>query len=383
MQTQTLTWTQAQGWKTAGGDALDAGSVQLVIYFAAPGLMESGERFNEIRERFPNADLIGCSTGGEIVDDEVLDGSIVVAAVKFEKTQVQAVQFSVEENSSSEAIGEQIGKMLQQEGLRNIFILSDGLHIVGSDLVTGITRHTADDVVITGGLAGDGADFQKTIVGLNQPPKEKNVAAIGFYGDAVIAGYGSAGGWDSFGPERIITKSDNNILYELDDQPALDLYKSYLGEEADKLPGSGLLFPLSIRPDRESEHDIVRTIVGIDEAAKSLIFAGDIPQGYTAKLMKGNFDNLVDGAVEAAEMAKAGLAGFKGTPLAIMVSCIGRNLLMGQRISDEIESVKDRYGEGIETVGFYSYGEICPHGKTRQCGLHNQTMTITLLAEKS
>jgi hypothetical protein len=352
---------------------------QFVLYFGGQGVLDSGEHYEIIRQLYPQAHVLGCSTGGEIYQAEVLDQSISLAAVKFDHTQLRVAQTTVADASDSFAAGEAIAKELNDANLKSIFILSDGTNVNGSDLVNGIYSVVDDKVVVTGGLAGDGADFGTTLVGLDAPPVSKVVAAVGFYGDKIQVNYGSAGGWDTFGPERKITKSDGNILYELDGKPALDLYKQYLGEDAEKLPGSALLFPLSIRPKQSSEHDIVRTIVGVDEDAKTMIFAGDMPEGYTAQLMRGSFDHLVEGAAEA-----AGLVGElpnDDEKLVILVSCIGRKLLLGQSISDETEAVAEVFGRGIPTVGFYSYGEICHQQFTKKCGLHNQTMTVTVLHE--
>ena len=80
------------------------------------------------------------------------------------------------------------------------------------------------------------------------------MVAVGLYGEHVKLGHGSKGGWDTFGPERIVTKSDGNVLYELDDKPALALYKEYLGDRAAGLPGSALLFPLALRASKALEN---------------------------------------------------------------------------------------------------------------------------------
>ncbi|MFT6936226.1 MAG: hypothetical protein ACJA1N_000521, partial [Saprospiraceae bacterium] len=215
--------------------------------------------------------------------------------------------------------------------------------------------------------------------GYNQNPTVGNIVTVGLYGDSYYIGYGSVGGWDSFGPKRLVTKSDANVLYELDGQSALELYKRYLGDKAKELPGSALLFPLSIQLEENSK-SLVRTILSIDEDSQSMIFAGDIPEGATVRLMKANFDKLIDGAFEAAE---SGYKVWNGTPpdLAILISCVGRKLVLDQRIEEEIESVHEVIGEAIPTIGFYSYGEISPFAGYLNCELHNQTMTITLIGE--
>jgi hypothetical protein len=233
-------------------------------------------------------------------------------------------------------------------------------------------------VVLVGGLAGDGPNFGTTYVGLNSQPAPGKAAAVGFYGDTLNVGHGSAGGWDVFGPERRITRAKANVLYELDGKPALDLYKRYLGPDADQLPGSALLFPLRIYPADKPEQAIVRTVVGIDEKARTMTFAGDMPEGYCAQLMRGNFDRLIQGAAHAAEQAQ-GKA--EGERVAILVSCIGRKLLLGQRTREEVEAVQSVLGGATHLTGFYSYGEVSPHAVTGSDELHNQTMTITTLSE--
>jgi len=236
-------------------------------------------------------------------------------------------------------------------------------------------------VVVTGGLAGDQARFEETVTVYNNEVQKKMIVAIGFYGNNLAVGYGSMGGWDSFGPDRLVTKSEGNVVYELDNQPALDLYKSYLGPQSDELPASGLLFPLSLRLE-DSEAGLVRTILAVDEKNKSLTFAGDVPQGHSVRLMKANFERLVEGASQAARMSGK-KADMSQKSLAILVSCVGRKLVLKQRIEEEIESVQEILGVNAALTGFYSYGEICPlDDQKTQCELHNQTMTITVFSEK-
>ena len=353
---------------------------QLVLYFAGKNLMNSGDRYGEIRNFYPTAHILGCSTGGEIFGDEVLDDTISVAAISFQHTILKTASFSVTGTHDSFNAGKKIAESLAAPDLNNIFILSDGINVNGSELVRGIYTVLEKTVVVTGGLAGDGEDFKKTLVGLDCVPETNVIAAIGFYGEHLQIGYGSVGGWDAFGAKRVITKSRGNVLYELDDKPALDLYKHYLGSDAAKLPSSALLFPLSIHPAEDEKSAIVRTVVGVNEKEKTMIFAGDVPEGYIAQLMRGNFDNLVEGAAKAAGLANFD-DNFASNSIAILVSCIGRKLLLGQRISDETEVVAEVFKHKIPTIGFYSYGEICHHQFTGECGLHNQTMTVTLLHE--
>jgi len=259
-------------------------------------------------------------------------------------------------------------------------VLSEGLNINGSELTKGFNSHLNDKVSVTGGLAGDLANFNETVIVYNKPGVKNIVLAIGFYGPNIQIGYGSLGGWDSFGVDRLVTKSKANVLFELDGQPALALYKKYLGTHAASLPSSALLFPLSFLQS-ETQTPIVRTVLSIDEATGSMIFAGDIPEGYYVRLMKANFEKLIDGAIGAAEMSKTSLKG--GEPdLAILISCVGRKLVMKQRVEEELEHVREVLGKTTAISGFYSYGEISPVKPfEKHCELHNQTMTITVFKE--
>ena len=270
---------------------------------------------------------------------------------------------------------------LDSEGLKHIFIISEGININGDELVNGMRSKLPKDVNVTGGLSGDADRFEKTLVISNDQILSDIVAAIGFYGENLKIGYGSLGGWDSFGPERLITKSDANTLYELDGKSALELYKNYLGEYAKGLPATGLLFPLCIRKNLNDEK-IVRTVLGVNEDDGTMIFAGNIPQDYYAQFMKANFDRLVEGAMGAANNSIS-ISSLKFNPeMAILISCAGRKMVLKQRVEDEVEGVKEVLGENSMLAGFYSYGEISPIQDGTECKLHNQTMTITAFSEE-
>lgn len=370
-------WTGPDGWRWSRSNG-GLASPQLVLYFGAREILASGERYGELRARYPDAHLLGCSTGGEILNDDVFDDSVVAVAVRFDKTRLKLAATMARGIDDSSRIGHELGEALKAPDLRAVFLLSDGLRVNGSELVAGINSVVPARIPITGGMAGDGSHFSTTLVGADAAPISGQIAALGLYGSHIAIGHGSVGGWDEFGPQRTVTRSQGNVLYELDGEPALKLYKTYLGDEAQNLPGSALLFPLRVSTAAGSNNDVVRTIVAVDEDAQSMTFAGNVPEGYTAQLMRGNFENLIDGAGLAAEAATLDTA---GDQLAILISCIGRKLLLGQRISDEVEVVRDSFGGHMPQIGFYSYGEISPHAASGMCELHNQTMTVTVLAE--
>lgn len=378
MRTEQLQWTSREGLRTVSDNGLSH-SADLVLAFGGRRILADPARFDELRQRYPNAQIVSGSTSGEILGDMVYDDTVSVTAIDFERTQVKAVSISIAAATDSYDAGVRLAEMLSGDGLCHILILTDGLNVNGSEIVKGLNASLPESVTCTGGLAGDAADFGQTLVGLNAAPSEKQIVAVGLYGSHLKVGYGSVGGWDHFGAERLVTRSEGNVLYELDGQCALDLYKMYLGEKASELPGSALLFPLGIKFDEDAD-TIVRTVLAVDDEKGSMTFAGDIPEGCYVRLMKANFDKLIDGANLAAEHTKVkGATG--GDTLAILISCVGRKLILGQRIDEEVEAVKAVLGDGATITGFYSYGEISPVVESAKCELHNQTMTITTLAE--
>ena len=378
MKTEQRRWTMAAGWETTADNQLSQ-HANFVLAFGGRNALSNTSFFSEIKNFYPNAIIVAGSTSGEILDVEVNDDTVSLTAVQFEHTKLKSTQLKIAELESSYAAGQSLAKTLNTEGLMHVFVLSDGLKVNGSELVKGFNDTLPKHISVTGGLAGDAARFEKTLVGIDQQPGEGNVVAVGFYGDRLKVGYGSRGGWDPFGPERIVTRSKGNVLYELDNQSALALYKNYLGDKAAGLPGTGLLFPLSIR-EKTGSTPIVRTLLAVDEAAQSMTFAGDIPQGAVAQLMKASFEKLIDGAYGAAENTFEKLSS-GSAQLSILISCVGRKLVLGQRIEEEVESVRDVLGAKTAITGFYSYGEISPLTPNVNCELHNQTMTITTFCE--
>ncbi|MBL8043332.1 MAG: FIST C-terminal domain-containing protein [Nitrospira sp.] len=361
--------------------ALDS-ETSLLLLFGGSRLIDRPALIQQVLDACPRSHVMGCSTAGEIHGCEISDDSLVVAAARFDHTALRTAQATVQAPTDSYTAGCTIAEQLTHSSLRGVFVLSDGLNVNGSELVKGLNDTLGGAVVVTGGLAGDGTDFKRTWVIKDRMPIGGYVTAIGFYGDHVKLGHGSKGGWDKFGPERLVTKSKGNILYELDGRPALQLYKEYLGDRAAGLPATGLLFPLAIRSSNTDGKILVRTILAVDEAAQSMTFAGDLPEGVLAQLMRANFDRLVQGASDAATLAVNGRddTSSPSPTLSIAISCVGRRLVLGERTEEEIEAALDILPKGSSQVGFYSYGEISPY-KSGACDLHNQTMTLTTITE--
>jgi hypothetical protein len=374
--------TQCQWTRSAGlqpDPAQSDPAPQFALLFGSRASLTDSESIASIRRRFPNATLLGCSTAGEILDSSIYDDTVSVTAIRFDATRIVAVSVAITNPADSRAAGATLARSFPVDGLVHLFVLSDGLNVNGSELVKGLSEGLPVGVTLSGGLSADGSAFGETTVIFRETASSRTIAAVGFYGNRLEVGCASLGGWDSFGPERLVTKSEGNVLYELDGLSALELYKRYLGDHAKDLPGSGLLFPLSIRnPDGDSS--VVRTILAVSEEAHSLTFAGDVPIGWYGRLMKANFDRLIDGATGAARGSVAN-ASTQQPDLAILISCVGRRMVLRQRTEEELEGVRDVFGPRTFLTGFYSYGEISPFTPTAKCALHNQTMTITSFRE--
>lgn len=359
-------------------EQLLASEANLVLGFGSSDLISSAETFTKIKERYPHSEIALCSSAGEIFGTEVVSNSVSLTEIHFDSSSLFTALVNIDQYDSSASAGKNLFRQLPSEGLKLVLVLSDGGKVNGSELVKGMNECNKNKVLITGGLAGDGTKFEKTFVGLNKLPEQGNIIAIGFYGDDITLSHGSLGGWESFGLERTVTRAEGNRLYEIDHKNALDLYKKYLGKYADELPGSALLFPLSIKLE-EAEEPIVRTILSINEEQQSMTFAGDLPIGSKVRFMKANFDRLIDAASDAASLC---LEMLNHQPkLAILISCVGRRIILGNRIDEEVEAVADILGTQTMLTGFYSYGEISPLKESTECQLHNQTMTITCINE--
>ena len=352
----------------------------LVLVFAHGGLIDEHAPLADLAEVYPQSVIVGCSTAGEVLDRAIDDGTVTVAVARFDHTRIAKAVAPLPAPAESFVSGESLAAQLDAPDLRAVFVLSTGLEVNGSELVRGVNSRLRPEVVVTGGLAGDGSRFRRTWVLGWSGPQTGLATAIGLYGDRIRVGHGSKGGWDIFGPERKVTRSEGNVLYELDGKPALELYKRYLGDMAAGLPATGLRFPLALRETPDADKQLVRTILAVDESAQSMTFAGDIPQGWLAQLMRADFDRLISGAEDAARMAWPADAEHSGDVLAIAVSCVGRRMVLGEAAEEEVEATLDMLPEGTRQVGFYSYGELSPYA-SGSCDLHNQTMTLTTFHE--
>lgn len=352
----------------------------LLLVFGAVEHFVAAPLHQTLRQAFPDVHLLGCTTAGEITPDGVDDGSCTVTALDFDKVRLIQASAFLAGMGDSYAAGQRLGEQLAAVDLKAVLVFGPGVQINGSALVNGISSIIGTAVPITGGLAGDNGAFKQTFTLGDAGVTDNTVVAIGFCGDELRYGHGSFGGWEPFGPARKVTRCEGNVLYELDGEPALQVYKRYLGDHAKNLPASGLLFPFAMLGEDHGDIGLIRTILGIDEVIGSLTLAGEINIDGYLKLMHASTDKLINGA-ESAAQAAAMMFDTPGEGLALLVSCVGRKLVMGNRVDEEVEAVGEVFGSKAVLTGFYSYGEISPFTPGASCKLHNQTMTITCLGE--
>lgn len=377
MQIETMFYSENK-WEYEEESIEDKKSVDLVLIFGNTDILEKGGFYTYFKEKYKNAQIVGSSSSGNILGTKVSDKEVVATAVSLDHGEIKINTVDFIPDDDLNTVSQNLVKSFPEENLKSIFIISDGLNMNGTILAHNVNKEKPN-TLISGGLAGDDTRFEKTLIIANDEAKERRVVAIGFYGDKLHVSSGCYAGWDEFGAERIITKSVGNVVYTIDDEPALELHKRYLGDESKNLPGSGLRFPFSIRKDEEDKQFLIRSVLSVDEDEKSMTFAGDVPEGSLARLMKTNIDGLIDGS----EMAANRIDQInQKSALGLVVSCVGRKLVMNDLTDEELEIIEDTIGQNVHLTGFYSYGELAPFSKEiRSCELHNQTMTLTVIYE--
>ena len=373
-----------QAYKTANGNWTYHNEKQtlnkpLVIVLGNRYLLEDKEVLADIRKEFPYEDIVFGSTAGEIINIEVVENSVTVIAIEFEKSSFVVKTDNIfNHDKNTVELGLSLSNQMPKENLKHLFVLSEGSFVSGTSLLKGLEASFDKNIPMTGGLCGDDSRFERTLASYKEDPKEGEIILIGFYGDSLEISFASYGGWLAFGPERTITKAQGNTLYEIDGQPALELYKKYLGDKAENFAESTLLYPLNvIAPGKKDA--VVRTILSIDNENQAMIFADDVPQDSRVQLMMVSADGIAQGAQTAATLAMKDRT--TKPQLALLVSCIGRKLVMNQRVEEEVELIRETIGDDAAITGFYTYGEIAPFFGSNSCELHNQTMTLTLISE--
>lgn len=352
----------------------------LLLVFAEKTLLQKPEVVPALQVIFPSATIASVSTAGEIYNRQCHDNSAVCIALHFEHTHLEIVGDNISSfKNDSKELGKSLASRLLAPNLSYVLVLSDGHIVNGSDFINGVIEILGGDIPVSGGMAGDGNQFSQTLSGLNNEIAPGNVMLIGFYGNRLQVGISVQRGFSFFGPERTVTKSEKNVLYEIDGENALELYKRYLGPFANELPSSALLFPIAILNEAETE-PLVRTILSIDETKGTMTFAGNLPEGSRIRLMRSNLNQLIEKAKKGGEEA---VTHFTSPPaLALVMNCVGRKTILQSRKNEEIEELSKVFDSHTRVAGFYTYGEFSSwENPALVCDLHNQTVVVTVMDE--
>lgn len=353
---------------------------QLVLCFSPSERYSTLNLKSDLEPHFPEADIVGCSAIGTICGTQVDDDRASLTLMHFEETEVNVVsgQFTPDLNYHEQ--GEQLAQQLRGLGLKHVLLFASGLHANVSAFLDGLSNSLPRQATISGGIASD-TDYSKPLCWHNETTYEQGFVAIGLYSECLQIGYGSFSGYDRFGSLRTITRAQDNCVYEIDGQPALQLYQRYLGDYAAELPNSAQLLPLYLRHPNDNEKSIVRSISGFDEDSGCLFFNGDMPEGNQVYLMKGNADGLIEGALIAALLAKESFRDLWEPEVTLCIAGSGRPMILGPREEDELEKITDNIGDHGYVVGFYGFGEIAPNRHDPGHSLNNQSISITTMTE--
>jgi len=339
--------------------------------------------FQELKKAFPRSQIIGCSGGGVFCNDEIYDDALIATVISFERTGFSAKSVFNRNSLSPDRVGAMLAKDLKRESLASVLILGDGLQTNGERLLHGIQQeHLGDDVVLWGGMAGDGSAFQQNWLFHNGKITKHGVIAVGFYGDNVEIRSRAGGGWKNLGPKRRVTAASGSRVFALDNRSIVDIYSEYLGDYAVELPAIGARYPLMVERFTEGGTDCLRSVLAVDKKTNSMRFAGDIPEDATVQMMRGDLQSLLAGASEGAEAVSNGYTSVD-EGIVIACNCIGRRMVLGQQAGLELEAIREHLPEAMPMVGFYSMGEIAQVEQTQCSDFFNETITLTTLLERN
>jgi hypothetical protein len=366
----------------AANDALDEHSdAKLLIVFCSDNY-NLQELLNGINDRSGDVPLIGCSTAGEIATSGPQDASVVVTAIGGENFSVQT-SIATEASRRLRQAGAEVARCFPPAENRHhkvLLMLTDGLAGDQQEIVRGAYSVVGAAIPLVGGCAGDDLKMKATFQLFGREVHGDAVVAAGIASDSAL-GIGVRHGWNRVGEPMLVTKSANNRVYTINDEPALDVYlrhldpplEAHLDEAA--FTRFALTHPLGL--DRPSGEYQVRFIGEANFEDRSLGCIAEVPQGGLVWFMEGDEYSVLEATDQACMDALNGLGGKK--PLGVLAfDCIARKGILGDEgIGAEIRRIADHV-EGSPVAGFYTYGEIA---RTRGvAGFHNQTLVVLALS---
>lgn len=342
--------------------------IDLVFIHGSPFSLEDPILLDNFRDAFPNAELLGCSSAGEMINGQTFDNAIVFSALHFEKSTIKSARVGSSENESDEFDGgRKLAASLDADDLQFIVIYCEGLGLDCDEMISGIQAELGRNIPIAGGLAGDSLLFERTILMDRDGAYDNGAVAVGIYGDSFTVNR-SASLFEKEGIGIEISASDGNMLTGINGRPALEEYTKMLGEKADQLPGICLNFPITILDPETQQPLYCRTMHEIID--NNILAAGTVPEG-PARLI--DLTNPEDFFIDANNTSKA--ATTEAAEFAVIVNCAGRRAALGDRWTEEQSIIQDNFAE-IPSIGFYSYGEIGECRNTGSTIVHNQAVNI-------
>jgi hypothetical protein len=322
--------------------------------------------------------LVGCTTDGEISSVGLSTGSVVLCGIVTDQ-----IEFNIACATGLRKNSEDAGRRLAQQlpsTVRYVQVFSDGLTGNGCAILRGLASALGPHVPIAGGTAGDDGEFRNTWQFFGSDVLSDAIVAIGFSGDFSF-GTGVSSGWSPIGIAKKVTKARGNVVYELNGQPALEVYERFLGKHADKLPSVGVEYPLGLVNGVgccDEDFHLLRATMSVNRSDGSIVFAGEVPEGSMVRLTCGDHASILEAAEKAAASALADL-GDATAVMAFFYSCMARKIVLGRRTREEIHRIRSAIGPRLPIVGFYTYGEYCRIKRGGSSLLHNETACVTVI----
>ncbi|MFH1114932.1 MAG: FIST N-terminal domain-containing protein [Pseudomonadota bacterium] len=372
-------FTKEVGKRLGEGLVLHLGGRPTACWLFAVPSGGIGDLLLGVHEAVGTDAVVGCTTDGEISTGGFGTDSAVLAGVVTDQIQFHVVSAQGLGKDPLEA-GRRIAVKLPPE-VSYVQIFSDGLTGNGCAILRGIASVLGEDVPIAGGTAGDAGRFRQTWQFHGPRVLTDSVTAIGFTGDFTV-GTGVSSGWSPVGTVKIVTRARANVVYELNGEPALDVFKRFLGRHADKLPAVGVEYPLGIvsKPGApgEEEYHLIRATMSVSREEGSISFAGEIPEGAAVRLTCGDNDSILKATEEAVRRALAGL-GAARPRMVFFYSCMARRIVLGRRTKEETEVLYRTLNKRLPLIGFYTYGEYCRLRAGGPSLFHNETATVSII----
>ncbi len=354
---------------------------QLVIAFASAEI-DPAEALAGLRAGLPEARIVGCSSYAEINSREALSGSLTAMGLCFPEG-IEFQTFAHTTGADPFEAGVSFAREVASFDPNLLILFPDGLAYNSTRLLLGIQSVLGQRFPIIGGIAADDARFERTYQFHDDRCLTAAVVGVALKGRVEVVTAARCG-WRPVGATRTATKVvDGNVLLELDGQPALSLYRQFLGERWAEMPSVGVEFPVGIvgggelgsqRMDGDGEILLLRAIKAIDEEQQAIVFGGDLPEGARVRMSRATKDDVIAGANEAGDEVAARMP---EPSFALVFDCMARKVALGPRYKEEVHHTFARLGAELPKVGFHTFGELSPvSGVTMH---HDETFTIALI----